>query len=196
MKYLQPLLAPIPVDSVLKELEANPQVWDARPLRRYTTVHADISDVWVRFNAWENYDQAGGQEALQKFVLGEHESSWYPESDVLPNVKTLIFELMHYFRAERLGTVLITRIPPGKRVNPHTDPGWAARYYEKIAVQLKSAPEQAFCYADGRFVCEPGTVYSFDNSQEHWVENQSQVERMTLIICVKRDVRLKMLAHE
>ena len=196
MKYLKQLFTGIDVAPILAELDAHPEVWDVRPLRKVTYVHGDISDVWVRFNAWENYDPAGGEEALKRFVLEPHDAVWYPESDCLPSLKTLIFELMCQLRAERLGTVLITRIPPGKKVHPHIDPGWAARFYEKVAVQLRSAPEQAFCYEDGRYVCEAGTIYSFDNSQTHWVDNDSAVERITAIICIKRDVRAKMLAHD
>jgi hypothetical protein len=197
MKYLQPLLRDIEVAPVLADLEANPWVWDKRQLRRYTEAHREVSDCWIRFNDWKNFNPAEGDEGLRRFVLEEHEAVWYPEGDALPNLKTLIFELACYFRCERLGTVLITRIPPGAQVKPHIDPGWAANFYEKIAVQLKSSPKQAFCYADGKFVCEPGTCYSFNNSHEHWVTNDDPaLERQTLIICIRRDQRLKPLAHE
>lgn len=222
MKYLRQLAGPIPVEPVVVELAAleGNGFWNEYRLRTaYEASPHHVDDLWVRYRDWsewidikrahqhkplhgmETVDDCTRLErlpyredfAIAQFVGESHESVWYPVIRSLPSLKSLIFETMRYFECERLGGVLITRIPPGGEVKPHRDGGWHATYYEKIAVQLKSAPGQAFCYADGQFECEPGTVYAFDNSQEHWVSNRSDVERITCIICVKRDVRLKPL---
>lgn len=217
MKYLQPMVYGLEIDPVVAELDSHWELWNQYTLRTggCAPVHNAVSDIWVRYRAWDEWQ--GIQEeykthcrngmpwnpdaeqrhkwALADFVAEEHESVWYTAGYQLLALRSLIFELMRHVEAERLGGVLITRIPPGGKVLPHIDRGWHAKYYEKIAVQLKSAPGQAFCYADGRFECPAGTVYAFDNSQEHWVDNDSDVERQTLIICLRRDQRLPPLSR-
>lgn len=169
------------VSQVVAELDANPQLWDQHTLRKKLYVHGEMSDIWVRYNAFENF--TGDMAAFN----AEHESVWYPAIEKLPALKKLLFDLMWAVEGERLGGVLITRIPPGKGIAPHTDDAWHARYYSKIAVQLKSAPGQAFCFEDESLSAEPGEVYVFRNEFTHWVVNDSEQERMTLIVCIKTE---------
>ena len=72
---------------------------------------------------------------------------------------------------------------------PHTDAGWHAEYYyDKYGVQLMGNKDQGFCF-DGHCVsAEPGEVYWFDNQKKHWVYNDSDEDRMTMIICVRPKV--------
>jgi hypothetical protein len=86
---------------------------------------------------------------------------------------------------ERLGGVLLTRIKAGKSCYPHADPGWHARHYRKFAVQIQSAPGQFFCFEGERLEPMPGDVYEFDNSHTHWVTNDTEHDRITLIVCIK-----------
>jgi hypothetical protein len=188
MKYLRQLAGPIPVEPIVAELEAHPQLWNRYEMRTgYADSPHQVDDIWVRFRDFNDILIKGM--ALQDFVGTEHESRWYPAIDVLPSLKSLIFETMRYFEVERLGGVLITRIPPGGEVKWHTDSGWHAQHYSKLAVQLKSVLGQAFCFEDGQFECEPGTVYAFDNSVPHRVINPTDQERITLIMCVRTDQR-------
>jgi aspartyl/asparaginyl beta-hydroxylase (cupin superfamily) len=87
---------------------------------------------------------------------------------------------------KQLGGVLITRIPSGGEVQPHVDHGWHAGHYEKFAVQLRGNQEQAFCFEDAELRPEPGDLYTFDNARLHWVTNDSDSERITLIVCIRR----------
>lgn len=201
MKHLRPLVYGLDVAPVLEELDAHPELWNQFTLRTegYAPAHNGISDIWVRYRDWAEWQQiqlevndpsgVGAQQLVARFVGEPHDSVWYPAIEKLPSIRTLVYELMYHYNVERLGGILITRIPPYGRVGPHIDRGWHANYYEKILVQLRSAPQQAFCFDDGRFECEPGTVYAFDNSFEHWVDNMSAVERISLIVCVRRDPR-------
>lgn len=211
-KYLKQLAAGLEVEPILSELAANEDLWNAYTLRTSgaAPAHNEVSDIWVRYRSWDHYltirqhylalvDEREHlvRDALQRaaadFVGHEHESTWYPAIDKLPSLRSLIFEVCRYWEVERLGGVLITRIPPGGSVKPHIDRGWHATYYEKIAVQLASNPSQAFHFEDGEFRCEPGTVYTFDNNFTHWVSNDSAEPRMTCIVCVRRDQRHKRL---
>lgn len=171
------------VTEVVAQLDAHPELWNQNTLRtdRYDTPHAGISDIWVRFNDWANYD--GDAHA---FTMLPHESVWYPCIEKLPALKALIFEVFRYVVGDSLHGVLITKIPPGGEVAPHVDSGWHAETTEKFAVQLKGNDRQAFCFDGYELRPEPGALYSFDNSRRHWVKNDSDEDRITLIICIRR----------
>jgi quercetin dioxygenase-like cupin family protein len=94
---------------------------------------------------------------------------------------------MRFVEGVEIGGVLITRIPPGKSVRPHTDPGWHARRYEKYGVQITSAPGQLFCFEGEELETQPGDVFWFDNAHTHWVTNPTHYERITMIVCIRKE---------
>jgi hypothetical protein len=165
----------IPVQQMQWALKLHPEYWSENTARTEhpSSPHHDTQDIWARFSP-------PGVDGSQP-----HDSEWYPCADYLP-IKNLVYPLFNYVQGTRLGGVLITRIPPGKSVKPHTDPGWHARYYEKFAIQIESAPEQAFHFDECSLVTKPGDVFWFDNSFKHWVTNDSSVDRVTAIICIRR----------
>lgn len=171
------------VSDAVAELDAHPELWNVHTLRtdRYATPHVGISDIWVRFNDWANY--AGDAHA---FTMLPHESVWYPCIEVLPAIKSLVLEVFRAVVGESLGGVLITQIPPGGEVLPHIDSGWHASHYEKFAVQLKGNKDQVFYFEDAELRPESGDLYTFDNSRTHGVRNDSDEDRITLIICIQR----------
>lgn len=170
------------VDGLVKQLDAHPEAWNTHTQRTaaYATPHKQVDDIWVRYNDWANFD--GDRVAFND----EHTSVWYPVVGKIPDAWSLARRVMRLVNGRRLGGVLITRIPPGGEVKPHIDTGWHAGYYEKFAVQIKGNKEQAFCFEDGELRPEPGDLYTFDNSRTHWVRNDSDHERITLIICIRR----------
>jgi len=157
-------------------IKEHPELWNKTPDRTKEpeSPHVETSDIYVRY----------GKDPLDK---EEHESVWYPAAAILP-VKPLIFRLMAGVFGERLGGVLITRIPAGKSVKPHVDGGWHAGYYEKFGIQIASAPGQAFCFDNEELVTKPGDVFWFRNDVPHWVTNESKHERITLIVTLKRSL--------
>lgn len=150
-------------------LEAYPGLWNQRTARTESpeSPHHEVDDIWIR-----SPDEAG--------------SEWYPDADVLP-VRPIAFALMAALQGERLGGILITRIPPGAQCRPHTDPGWHARHFDKFAVQVASAPGQGFHFEGHTLAAEPGQIYWFDNSLTHWVTNESNEDRITLIVCIRTE---------
>lgn len=177
---IQSLGVALEVSELVRQIEANPDVWNRHKTRLYGP-HSKVSDIWIRYNAFENFVD-------RETFNGPHESVWYPVTSQLPAAKRVAFDVMHIVQGERLGGVLITKIPPGEKVQPHIDRGWHAEHYEKFAVQLKSAPRQAFCFEAAHLSAEIGELYTFDNSKPHWVLNDSSEDRMTLIICIRRSI--------
>jgi Aspartyl/Asparaginyl beta-hydroxylase len=154
---------------------ANPDLWNTVPDRTspLDSPHYALSDIYVRYSAKDPRD------------MEEHVSDWYPAASKLP-VMEYIGPLMSSLGPCQLGGVLITKIPAGQRVNPHRDTGWHAKNYEKFALQIAAAPGQCFCFDDEILVTKTGDLFWFDNSYTHWVMNDSKLDRITMIICIKR----------
>lgn len=161
---------------MLWALQSNPALWDQNKARTEPedSPHHGLSDIWARYA--EDPSTASGP----------HESVWHPCADLMP-VREMVYPLMSFVRGDRLGGVLITKIPAGRECKPHTDPGWHARYYEKFAIQIQSAPGQRFCFEGESLETKPGDVYWFRNDVPHWVTNPTPYDRVTLIACIKTD---------
>lgn len=159
-------------------LDEHPELWNQNRERLAQYAHADVDDIWVRYNHRKNF--TGDMASFN----GPHDAVWYPAADVLP-VKPLVFDVMAAVEGERLGGVLITRIPPGGRVKPHVDRGWHAEHYDKYAIQVAGNAAQAFCFDGAKISPLAGDLYAFDNSRRHWVLNPSDEWRITLIICIR-----------
>lgn len=155
--------------------------WNRYAPRREQYVHSAMSDIWVRYNVWENY--CGDLAAFNE----PHESVWYPVAFELPQIRLLVNDVLAHLPPVELGGVLITKLPPGCNIDPHVDGGWHAEYYrDKYAVQLKGNADQGFYFEGCSYAAEPGEVYWFDNQQLHWVRNDSSEDRITMIVCTRR----------
>lgn len=143
-----------------------------------------MSDIWVRFNAWENFDPS--DQNMAQFT-GPHTSVWYPVIEEIPEILMAVNDVLYHMGDVELGGVLITKIPPGGSIARHVDGGWHAAYYpDKYGLQLKGGPRQSFNFDGVSVSPKAGQVFWFDNSQPHWVKNDSREDRMTMIICTRK----------
>jgi len=163
------------VSALLWAIQQHPELWNEHTGRTKSpdSPHREVDDIWLRY-------------AADGITAQPHESVWYPSADALP-VREIVYPLMAMLDGERLGGVLLTRIRAGRSCYPHVDHGWHASYYEKHAVQVQSAPGQYFCFEGERLEAKPGDIYTFDNSARHWVTNDTDQDRITLIVCIKRE---------
>ena len=134
------------------ELSHSPEVWDTLTFRTTEGPHRELSDIWVRYNALENFDGD-----MQRFNA-EHVPSWYPVVEKIPSARYLSEKIAYDFDAD-LGGVLITKIPPHKQCYPHVDKGWHAGYYEKFAFQVKGNKSQSFHVEDEILVTVDGDLF-------------------------------------
>jgi hypothetical protein len=181
MRHILKIAQNVPVLPLHNALMRNPTLWNRYPERaKPGSPHEEVDDVWVRCRARSGWDP----KHPEKF-LSNHDSVWYPEYLELKHaIDPLVFPLMQSVQADRLGGILITRVPSGKEVKPHIDVSWHASYYDKYAIQVAAHPEQAWHNEDGSMVTAPGDVYWFANNVQHWVTNTSPVDRITLIVCL------------
>jgi quercetin dioxygenase-like cupin family protein len=161
---------------LLLDLQRHPELWNANDFRKTEpgTPHTEMSDIWIRWaEKREDFDRP-------------HFATWYPAFAALPHVRPIIFALLARVEAVHLGGVLITRIPPGHKIDPHTDRGWHPEFYNcKLYVVLKSNPLCKFRVEDETVLMRAGDVWAIDNTKEHEIVNDGKEERMTLIICAR-----------
>jgi quercetin dioxygenase-like cupin family protein len=177
VKRIERIASGLPVAPIHWALQENPHLWNQNTDRTADAAspHHGLDDIWARYGDPERAKD--GQ---------AHDAFWYPSADVL-GLKSMCLDLMRAVDGVELGGVLITRIPAGKKVQPHTDPGWHARRYEKYGVQITSAPGQRFCFDNEDLETRPGDVFWFDNAHTHWVSNPTNYERITMIVCIRKE---------
>lgn len=171
---------------LLHAINRQPELWNKNTLRTThpDSPHTEVEDIWMRFNDLKPYQETG--EAAK--LLDEHESVCYPAWFKLPQAHSIIFDLMRRVEGIRLGRVLITRLAPGKKIAPHVDGGSHAEYFERYHCILQNKPGSIFRAGNEVLCMNPGDVYWFNNAADHEVVNNSDDDRLTLIIdiaCIK-----------
>jgi len=175
------ILSGLNVEPIKSSLLNNPQLWDQNPQRRICkgSPHSEMTDIWVRFGDTANGDFSAS--------VAEHDSIWYPSADVIEGAKRMAFDVMAAVDGERLGGILITKLPPGGRIQPHSDSGWHAEYYEKFYVAISAPDKSVFGFDGGEIIADNGDCWLFRNNIAHWVINDSDQDRISMIICIKTD---------
>ena len=186
MRYFQKMPYQIDVTDLNKQLAASPHLWGEYGWRKTdpSKVHSEMTDIWVRYNDIGKYAK------FDRSFNDEHVPVWYPAWDELPALKPIILGpngLMGREEGEMLGGVLITRIPAGGRIAPHEDKGWHVGYYDKFYISLQSAPGAVFYCGEEAINPKTGDCWRFDNRREHWVVNDSDQARVTLIVCIRTE---------
>lgn len=185
MSYFQKI-RDFDVSALRAQLQASPDLWGAFGWRKELGPHTRMTDIWVRYNDIRPFQARSSMAGFND----EHDSVWYPAYRRLPALKDIIYPLMAEVEGERLGGVLITRIPHGAGIDTHVDAGWHVDYFDKFYVSVESAPGARFnCHAGYGEVLEPkvGEVWRFDNRLPHSVVNDSGQDRVTLIVCIKTE---------
>lgn len=181
----------IPLQIALKR---QPKLFGAIDLRRTNYLqknanefevspHVGMTDIWIRYNDVTPFIQSGDYTTMND----EHDPIWYPSYYALPQIRPLLFDLMRIVEGERLGGIFITKLSPGARIEKHIDSGWHAGYYDKYYIPIQNAKGATFNFEDGYIEPNLGDVWWFNNSVPHWVENNSDEDRISLIVTIRSD---------
>lgn len=177
------LLTRVSVVPLQHQLAAHPERWGEHSLRKTApgSAHVEMTDIWARFRPQSEI--SGPQD-----YLGAHLSAWYPAINDLPAIRPIVFHIMSLVQGEQLGGVLLTKLQPGGKIAPHTDlGGWHAEYYSKFYVAVQNGLGSVFGWEDGDVNAKDGEVYWFRNDVPHWVNNDSDQERISMIVCIRTD---------
>jgi hypothetical protein len=182
--YFERVAADLDVMPLHIRLRSKPELFDRRQQRRTGpgSPHSRMVDIWARMNAWENVIADWDESRFKP-----HESVWYPEAKEIPELRPIVYDLMRIVEGDRLGAVLITKLPAGEKIAPHVDGGWHASNHSKFFVPIQNEEGARYCWEDGYIEPRIGEAWRFDNSAPHWVDNDSKEDRIALIVCIKTE---------
>lgn len=185
MKEFTRVATGLDLTAVRKEIAGNSHMFGEYGARKTApnSPHSEMEDIWVRYGDISKMVEAGDYGEMAE----EHDSIWLKD---MTAVKDLCFDIMAIVDGERLGGVLITRLPPAGKIKSHIDGGWHAGYYSKYYVPIENEKGACFCFNTGVINPDIGDVWQFDNSKPHWVENKSRQDRIAMIICIKQTKRM------
>lgn len=183
MRNFQQLASGIDVLPLLHAVTRQKELWDTQKLRTTHTnsPHTQVNDILLRFIDIETVKG----KTDPGYVLDQHESINYPAFFQLPEARPIIYDLMRRVEGQRLGRVIITRLSPGKKIDPHIDSGDHAAYYDRYHCILQNQPGSLFRTGNETVCMKTGDVWWFDNSIEHEVINNSEQDRLTMIIDIR-----------
>ena len=159
------------------ELARQPHLWrEDTYLRDYPQgPFKDVETVFVRF-------PTASVSELERSQKDQHECVWMDGALHLPSTRTLIFSLMNTVCGERLGRVMVNRIRPGGRIYRHADTPEHCKYYSRFHYVIASAPGVRFECGEEAVSMATGEAWWFNNALEHEVVNNSEADRIHLIV--------------
>ena len=171
------------VGPLQRELAGNDELFGQYPMRGEFpgSPHEEMKDIWIRYNDVKPFLKSGDWSTF----ADEHDSIWYPSANKIPSAKRIALKIMAEEEGERLGGILITKLPPYGKIKKHTDSGWHASYYDKYYVAVDSPKGSIFGFDQGEISAQNGDIFWFDNSHPHWVENNTAYDRISMIVCIR-----------
>lgn len=179
MKNFQ-VIAEIDHAPLLNEILRQPDLWKADTyLRDYPQgPFGEVDTIFLRF-------PPASVTELERDSRDQHECVWMDGWLHLPSARKIVFGLMAQMQGERLGRVMINRIKAGGHIYPHADTPVHAQYWDRYHAVLKSGPGCNFRCGDEVVNMGTGQVWWFQNALEHEVLNNSDDDRIHLIIDVR-----------
>lgn len=183
------LLSKADVNLLMMQIKMNPGLWkEDTYLRDYPQgPFGEIESIMLRFPEKRVFEQ---EEELEKYKQGlssfdQHESIDYPAFGILTEARPIIFGLMSLVKGERLGRVMINKIAAGGRIYPHEDSKEHTDYYTRFHVVLQSGAGCILKAGDEQLEMRTGDVFWFNNKLNHEVINNSESDRLSMVIDIK-----------
>ena len=180
MRYFRKIAQGIDTLPILLELDRAHHLWNAEAGRKTFsgTPHAAMTDIWVRFRS--KHEIVGAVSHKE-----EHRNVYWPAWRELPSLRPLVSALKTRVDAVELGTILITRLPPGEAILPHDDKGsWTAEFYNcKVHVTLQG--QSLSRCRDETVIMVAGDAWTFDNLLDHDVRNNGEIDRIVCIVAMR-----------
>lgn len=130
---------------------------------------------------------ARGTEDLAEYERShdQHECVDMPVYANFPEARPLVHGLMNMVAGERLGRIIINKINPGGRIYRHADTPAHAEYWDRFHIVLDSAPGVRFLAGDEEVYMGVGEAWWFQNAEEHEVINNSDRERIHMVVDIR-----------
>ena len=171
------------VAPLMLAIERRPELWrEDTYLRDYPQgPFGEVESIMLRFPL-KAVKETQAEVEQHLLTHDPHESIDQPAYKVLTEARTLVMALFTAVQGERLGRVMINKIKPGGVIYPHADTPMHADYYSRFHIVLQSTPGVKFRCGDEWASWETGAVFWFNNKLEHEVINNSEVDRIHMIV--------------
>lgn len=172
----------VDVAPVVEAIAAKPDLWNENPDRLIgfnMVQEAEFDDIWVHMTS--SMQGMSRDEVMANLTGLSHGTKWHRAYFELP-LKPLLYQLLSFVDGEAFGRVFISRLAPGKSIFPHKDVDLEA--FTRFHIALENAPGAVFKCGDEVAQPDVGDVFWFDNQTEHSVENNSNANRLTMVVDV------------
>jgi len=176
MRYFYKLATSVQVLPMMAAIARQPDLWNKDDCRKTfeDSPHTQVDDILLRFGSKDGDD-------LEAVNL--------PAMQQLPGVMDSVLNVMRLVQGVRLGRVLITKLAPGKKIAPHSDVmGAYSKYYTRYHLALQGLPGSLFNCGDETVQMMTGELWWFDAAAEHSVINNSQDDRVHMLIDIRIDL--------
>lgn len=175
-------IGPADVVPLMNQVLRQPQLWRVDTyLRDYPQgPFEDVETIFLRF-------PPASVTELERMTRDQHECVWMDGWLHLPAARELVFGLMSRVQGERLGRVMINKVRSGGRIYPHCDTPAHAEYWDRYHVVLDGREGATFRCGDETVSMRTGEVWWFQNALEHEVVNNSEFDRLHLIIDIRTE---------
>lgn len=190
MRNFQRIATGVNVTPLMLAIARRPELWTQDTfLRHYPQgPFGEVDSIMLRFPKKVEFKGKSAERKVERYKANklagfdQHESIDYPAYSVLHEARPLVMQIFSAVGGERLGRVMINRIAPGGRIFPHADTPTHTEYYSRFHLVLQSAEGVRFRAGDETAYWETGSVFWFNNKLEHEVVNESQTDRIHLIV--------------
>jgi quercetin dioxygenase-like cupin family protein len=166
------------VEPLLAAIEAKPELWQLN-----TTWKDSKTPTFRQTDSIHLRSPLKGSEGEDLYECLEQ-----PAYKMLPESKRVIANVIHKVGAERIGQIVIDKLPAGESILPHSDVGGMAPYYNRFHVVLKTNPNVLFRSGNEWCHMGKGEVWWFDNAKVHEVQNRGDCDRIHMIVDLKTTV--------
>ncbi len=174
MKNFKKFLTNVPIEKFLEEVEINDFLWKEYRFRsEYKgSVHCDTDCIVLR-----------AQEVIgtpsEKDVV---ECINFPNMQYFPVIEDYLEDIKELFNVKEFGRVFLVKLYPGGMVKPHIDQGRYAEAGHRIHLVLQSDEGNTFTCGSETVHMKPGELWWFDHEVVHYVNNNSNRDRIHLLI--------------
>jgi hypothetical protein len=178
------VLGKLPVKPLIKALAERDDLWNKHLDRQMgadmVSPGTKFDDIWVHMAQSVNEmspDQK--HEMMTKGPWINPANFWRQAYYELP-IKDILMQAFHFLDGQAYGRVFMSRMKPGAKIFPHIDQD--ILHFARTHVALSEDKDQIFKCGDEVFSPKLGEIFWFDNSLLHSVENNSEIDRLTLVI--------------
>ena len=176
-------LGNVDVTPLAAALQAQPELWNRHRFRTTYegTPHREVDDILLRFSPADMTEV--------EHVINDVAPVFYPAWNELPQARPIVFDLMRRVEAYSLGRVIISRLKPGGTIVAHRDADGAYTAQPRgmrFHVAVQGLPGSLYHCGGETVQMLSGSVWWFDHTSIHCVENNSADDRIHLMVDVEK----------